>query len=152
MTLRPRTPEDLTAVTRLLETVDLTTDGLDRTEGWVIQEDGRVVGHVALERTADSAVLRSLAVDSVWRGRGLAARLMDAAEAEAGQRPVILKSETIGPWVLRRGYVPATRDQVPPGALATTQFEGALCSCCPIFLKSAADLPARSGRPGSSGG
>jgi len=60
---------------------------------------------------------------------------MDAAEARAGARTRVLKSETIGPWVERRGYVRATREQIPASVLGTTQFEGALCSCCPIYFK-----------------
>lgn len=135
MELRSRTPEDLPAVGRLLEAAALPAEGLERTEGWVIQLQGRVVAHVALELTADAAVLRSLVVDAGQRGQGLARRLMDAAEARAGRRALVLKSETIGPWVQRRGYAPATRAQVPPSVLGTTQFEGSLCSCCPIFLK-----------------
>jgi len=135
MELRARTPEDLPAVSRLLEAAALPADGLERTEGWVVQLQGRVVAHVALELTPDAAVLRSLVVDPALRGQGLARRLMDAAEARAGGRTRVLKSETIGPWVERRGYVRATREQIPASVLGTTQFEGALCSCCPIYFK-----------------
>ena len=138
MTLQARTPEDLVAVAQLLETVDLPAKGLDRTEGWVIREEGRVLGHVALELTPDAAVIRSLVVASSQRGRGLARRLMEAAEARAGGRAIVLRTATIGPWVLRRGYVPAGREQLPASVLGTSQFEGSLCSGYPIYLKGSA--------------
>ncbi len=135
MDLRPRTAEDLPEVTRLLEAEGLAAEGLDLTRGWVVRVQGRVAGHVAIELTADAAVLRSLVVDPAHRGSGMAGRLLEAAEAAAGRRTLVLKTETIGPWILRRGYVPATREQVPSSVLATTQFQGALCACCPIYLK-----------------
>ena len=67
------------------------------------EEDGRLVGHVALERTADAAVLRSLAVAPSAQGRAGKTRLMDLAESEAGNRTLLLKTRTIGPWAERRG-------------------------------------------------
>ena len=135
MPIRPRTPEDLPETVRLLEAAALTAQGLERTEGWVVQEAGRIVAHVALERTPDALVLRSLVVDPAQRGQGWARQLMDLAEAQAGSRALLLKTSSIGPWVERRGYRLATRDQVPAGALGTTQFEGCLCSEYPIYLK-----------------
>ena len=135
MDLRPRTAEDLPDVTRLLAGERLPADGLERTRGWVVQAQGRVVGHVALETTPDAAVLRSLVVDPAHRGAGLANRLLDVAEAAAGGRALVLKTETVGPWVQRRGYLRASREQLPASVLGTTQFEGALCACCPIYLK-----------------
>jgi len=134
-TLRKRTPEDLEAVVRLLEAVNLPANGLDRTDGWVIQDGDRIVAHVAIERTPDAAVLRSIVVASDQRGRGLARRLLEAAEADAGGRTLVLKTDAVGPWVERRGYRRVTRDQLPPSVLATTQFEGALCASYPIYLK-----------------
>jgi ubiquinone/menaquinone biosynthesis C-methylase UbiE/N-acetylglutamate synthase-like GNAT family acetyltransferase len=133
--LRKRTPEDLDAVARLLEAVKLPAAGLDRTDGWVIQDGNRIVAHVAIERTPDAAVLRSIVVASDQRGRGLARRLLDAAEADAGQRTLVLKTDAVGPWVEGHGYRRVTRDQLPPSVLATTQFEGALCASYPIYLK-----------------
>ena len=135
MPIRPRTPEDLPEIQRLLAAGDLTAQGLERTEGWVVQEAGRIVAHVAMERTADAAVLRSLVVDPGQRGQGWARQLMDLAEAQAGPRTLLLKTSSIGPWVERRGYRRATRDQVPASALGTTQFEGSLCSDYPIYIK-----------------
>jgi arsenite methyltransferase len=138
MSIRKRIPEDFSEVSRLLEAVELPAKGLDRTEGWVIEEDGRIVGHVALELTPDAAVLRSLVVASSHQSRGLARQLMDAAEARSEHRALVLKTDSIGPWVERRGYLRTTQDRVPASVLATTQFEGSLCSGYPVYLKASA--------------
>jgi len=133
--LRTRTAEDLEAVTRLLEAARLPAQGLERTEGWVILDQDRIVAHVAMETTPDAAVLRSIVVAADQRGRGLARRLLEAAEAQAGPRSLVLKTDAVGPWVERHGYRRIPREQLPPSVLATTQFEGALCSGYPIYLK-----------------
>ncbi|HEX9081695.1 MAG TPA: arsenite methyltransferase [Holophagaceae bacterium] len=135
MRLRKRLPEDLPAVLRLLAAAGLPPEGLDLTEGWVAMQEGEVVGHIALERTLDAVVLRSLAVAPDRQGRGLGARLLEAAEFAAGHLPIVLKTDSVGPWMIRRGYRSATLDQVPDSVQGTTQFAGRLCAGTPIYLK-----------------
>ncbi|MDR3669514.1 MAG: GNAT family N-acetyltransferase, partial [Holophaga sp.] len=113
MTIRTRQAEDLDGVRALLEAAGLPVEGLEATDGWVAGEPGRPIGHVALERTGDAAVLRSLVVAPAVRGQGLARRLMERAEREAGNRPLLLKTQTIGAWVERRGYRHAGLAQIP---------------------------------------
>ncbi len=152
MNIRRRLPDDLDSVRALLEGADLTAKGIERTEGWVAEEDGRLVGHVALERTADAAVLRSLAVAPSAQGQGLARRLMDLAESEAGNRTLLLKTRTIGPWAERRGYGRADPDQIPLSVKGTTEFEGSLCSGYPAYVKPpAGSAPASLGGPSVPG-
>ena len=59
LTIRRRTETDLPQVLSLLVAESLPPDGLDLTEGWVAEEQGRIVAQVAVEKTADAAVLRS---------------------------------------------------------------------------------------------
>lgn len=149
MSIRKRTPEDLPAISRLLEAVHLPATGLERTEGWVCELDGQVVGHVALEATPDAAVIRSLVVAAARQGQGLGAQLLDAAEVAAGGRTRVLKTDSIGPWVQRRDYQAAALAEVPASVLTTTQFEGSLCSGYPVFMRTpgAVDDPAVSKTP-----
>src|SRR5512145_1817532 len=46
MQIRRRLEQDLPSVIDLLEGADLPPDGLERTEGWVAEEGGRILGHV----------------------------------------------------------------------------------------------------------
>lgn len=133
--IRPREPRDLPAVEALLRAAALPPEGLGRTTGWVAEEGGLVVGHVALEATPDAGVIRSLVVLPSLRGGGQGRALLDVAEAAVPQGPLVLKTDSISSWVLRRGYRPATLEDVPPGVRTTTQFEGALCGGTPVFLK-----------------
>ena len=141
MNLRKRQPEDCPAVALLLAAGDLPADGLERTQGWVIEAGGEIIGHAAVELTPEVAVIRSLVVAARAQGRGLARQLMDAAEAEAGRRQLALRTESIGAWVERRGYRRATVAELPPSVRTTTQFEGELCSSCPVYTKAAPPGP-----------
>ncbi len=136
MPIRKRTDADLPHVIPMLEAATLPPDGLDLTEGWVVEEEGRIVGHVAAESTTDAAVIRSLVVSPSAQHQGLGLKLMKTAEQAMGTRTLVLKTETVGPWMERQGYRRVTLDQVPASVRATTQFSGSLCSQCPIYLKS----------------
>lgn len=133
--IRPRTPDDLPAVAKLLDHAGLPADGLVRTLGWVAVEEGSVLGHVALELAPDAAVIRSLVVAPGQRSTGLGRKLMDTAESAAGSLPLVLKTDTISAWVQRRGYRSVALGDVPQGVRATTQFEGSLCAGTLVFLK-----------------
>jgi len=135
MRLRKRLPSDQAQVLRLLAAAGLPPDGLDRTEGWVLEMDDTLIGHIAIEPTHDALVIRSLVVDSSHRGKGLGESLMAEAEAAATGRILVLKTETVGPWMERRGYRLATLDEVPASVRTTTQFSGSLCSGTPVYLK-----------------
>ena len=99
-------------------------------------ENGEIISHIALEEADDAVVLRSLATAPVSQGRGVARQLMDLAEAHAGNRPILLRTKTVGPWVLRRGYVLIASDQVPQSVRSTSEFEGSMRSEYPIYMKS----------------
>jgi AhpD family alkylhydroperoxidase len=140
MNIRERQLEDLDSVRALLEAAGLPANGLERTDGWVAEENGRLLGHVALERTGDAAVLRSLVVATADQGRGLGRRLMDQAERGAGNLTLLLRTLSIGPWAQRRGYERARPDQIPESLRATTEFEGSLCSGYPAYIKAVASV------------
>lgn len=135
MRLRKRLPSDQAQVLRLLAAASLPADGLDLTEGWVLESEGAILGHVAVEPTPDALVIRSLAMDPAHRGQGLGAGLMAEAEAAAAGRALVLKTDAVGPWMERRGYRLATLDQIPSSVRSTTQFSGSLCSGTPVYLK-----------------
>jgi N-acetylglutamate synthase-like GNAT family acetyltransferase len=136
MNVRERQTEDLEAVRGLLEIGGLPSKGLERTIGWIAEENGQIVSHIALEEAEGSVVLRSLATAPAAQGRGAARQLMDLAETHAGNRTIFLRTKTVGPWVLRRGYALIASDQVPQSVRSTSESEGSMCSGYPIYMKS----------------
>jgi N-acetylglutamate synthase-like GNAT family acetyltransferase len=135
MNIRERKADDFEAVRALLETGGLPAKGLERTQGWVAEENGQIISHIALEEAEGAVVLRSLATAPAAQGRGTARQLMDVAEAHAGNRSVLLRTKTVGPWVLRRGYALISSAEVPVGVRSTSEFEGSMCSGYPIYTK-----------------
>lgn len=136
MNIRERLPDDLEPVRTLLETSGLPFNGIERTRGWIAEENGQIISHIALEESDDAVVLRSLATAPAALGRGIAKKLMELAEAQAGNRPILLRTKTVGPWVLRRGYALIASDQLPASVRSTSEFEGSMCSGYPIYMKS----------------
>lgn len=135
MLLRQRLPEDFPQVAHLLKEAALPLAGLDQTEGWVLESQGVLVAHVAVERTADAALLRSLVVAPAQRGQGLAALLMHRVEAMLDVPNLLLKTDTIGPWAERLGYRKVPLKHTPASVRTTTQFSGSTCSETPIYFK-----------------
>jgi N-acetylglutamate synthase-like GNAT family acetyltransferase len=137
MNIRERRESDFDRVRVLLENAGLPVKGIDRTRGWVAEEDGQIASHIALEETSDAVVLRSLATTPSAQRRGFARALMESAEQQAGSRAILLRTKTVGPWVLKRGYVPAQPEQIPQSVRATSEFEGSLCSGFPVYIRNA---------------
>jgi N-acetylglutamate synthase-like GNAT family acetyltransferase len=138
MRIRAREPQDSAEVERLLADSGLPSDGLEATTGWVLLHDGRIHGHIALECAGDATVLRSLAVSKQCQGRGYGRALLDFAEAALVTRGPglrVLRTDSIGDWVLRRGYRPARLGDLPAPVRGTTQFSGGLCASTPVYVK-----------------
>lgn len=133
--LRARTERDLPLVKALLQSEGLPLEGLEATEGYVLDGDGRILGHVALEKAKDGAVIRSLVVQPAHRGKGFGRRLLGIAETSAGDVPRVLRTEAIGSWVLRRGFQSVALGELPEGVLHTSEFAGALCGAMPVYIQ-----------------
>jgi len=92
----------------------------------VLEEKGRVVASVALEPYgADLAEIRSLAVEPEFRSRGLGARLLHFALADARRRRIArVFAVTQAPeFFLRNGFAPGSR-------LALTEKLERDCNSC----------------------
>jgi len=117
-----------------LETSDIATSLPARFFG--IRDSGTLVAVVGLEDFGSVGLLRSLAVAPACRGRGLAAKLVAFAEANAaaqGIESLYLLTTTAAPFFSKRGYVPASRQDAPQAIRATAQFSG-LCPASSTFL------------------
>ncbi|MGY1617190.1 GNAT family N-acetyltransferase [Geodermatophilus sp. SYSU D00691] len=147
--VRPAVPADLPAVHALVAASGLPLDGLDgATQVLVAEEDGDVVGTVALERHGDGPatafLLRSAAVAERRRGTGLGAALVTAALApvDAAGAPVALLTESAANWFPRFGFVVVPREELPPALGASAELRGA----CPASAHALLRPPTGGGR------
>jgi amino-acid N-acetyltransferase len=123
---------DLPAVLALLERAGLPPDGLrDHVPTTLVARDANsIVGSAALELYGDAALLRSVAEDEVWRGRGLGHQLTRAAldlARQHGVETVYLLTETATDFFLRFGFQPIARAEVAPAVQRSVEFT----SACP---------------------
>ena len=123
---------DLLAVLALLERAGLTPDGLRDhvSTALVARNANSIVGSAALELYGNAALLRSVAVDETWRGRGVGQQLTRAAldlAREHGVDTVYLLTETATDFFPRFGFQPIARSAVTPAVQQSVEFT----SACP---------------------
>jgi len=130
--IEPANPADLEAILKLLAASGLPRDGLAEhlTTALVARAEDAVVGCAALELYGPAALLRSVAVASAYRGRGVGQRLTQAALELARRRSVAqiyLLTETAAEFFPKFGFRPVMRAQVPPAVQGSVEFT----SACP---------------------
>lgn len=125
--LRPAQRSDLAAVRALLDTADLPYAGVEDfyDRSFVVTESGGVVvATIGVELYGRYGLMRSLAVDAVWRsagiGRSLVEDRLDWAKA-SGLVAVFLITLT-PEYFVRFGFQPVRRDSVPPEIRESPEF------------------------------
>lgn len=121
------TPADLAPILDLLARSKLPGEGLadHLTTTLVAREQDSLVGCAALELYGRAALLRSVAVDPAWRGRGLGLRLTQAALDLARRHEVhtvYLLTETAGDFFPKCGFRRTTREAVDPAVRRSVEF------------------------------
>jgi amino-acid N-acetyltransferase len=121
---------DWTQIAQLLRDSDLPLDGAEmHIDGFLLAYDGQTLaGCAALERYGDSALLRSVATDTRFRGRGLGQalvrRILDMAHSE-GIKTVILLTATADKFFPRFGFRVIAREEAPEAVKVSAEFQGA---------------------------
>ena len=138
--IEPARHSDLPHVHELLGQCNLPLAGIDQHVATMLiaREQGNVVGTAALELYADGALLRSVAVDPSYQGRGLGHQLTDAALrlAEARQAPaVFVLTTTAERFFPKFGFEQITRDDVPTSVKASVEFESACPASATVMRK-----------------
>jgi arsenite methyltransferase len=147
-TLRAAVPADLEAVERLLTASALPLDGVaGALDTFVVAEaGGRIVGVAGVEPRGADAVLRSVAVDASWRGRGLGralvARVLELAR-DGGVGGLYLLTTTAEGYFPAFGFRGIARGEVPEAVARSVEF----ASACPA----SATVMRLGLRPGSGG-
>lgn len=83
MRVRKARQEDLPLAVELARRLGLDYPGMATNPLWVAEEDGRIIGLVALKTHPDCLELCALGVDPAFRGKGAAKTLVEALMAEA---------------------------------------------------------------------
>ncbi len=99
-------------------------------------EGSKLVGVVGLEIKADCALLRSLAVDAVYRNRKIATGLISDIENYAKSLQLsrlYLLSMTAEEFFSRRGYQRTARNSAPAEIQQTTEFKN-LCPASAVCM------------------
>lgn len=126
-TIEAATAADLPALLALLARNGLPAAGLadHLATALVARAGGAVIGSAALEIYGEAALLRSVAVDAAWRGRGLGQALTGAALDLARRRGVVavyLLTETAAGFFPRFGFQPLPRAAVAPAVQQSVEF------------------------------
>jgi amino-acid N-acetyltransferase len=130
---RPAQSDDLAAFLALLQSAELPTSGVSDSfpaSYTVVRRGEAVIAGAGLEIYGAHGLLRSLAVTSSERARGLGRQLVDDRLSEAERRnldAVYLLTTTAADYFRRLGFTDTPREAVPPELQACAEF----ASICP---------------------
>ena len=114
----------------------------------LIEQDGRLLGCIGLERYGESALLRSCAVAEEHRSRGLGKQLARSVIEHAtatGVTRIALLTTTADRFFSRLGFAPVARDQLPNEIHASEEFRGACPASAIAMLWHAAPRSSNAG-------
>ena len=138
--IRPATPDDLPGIEALLVASSLPTAGVATALGafLVAEHDDSIVGVVGVEQCCDYGLLRSTAVDSAWRSRGLGRQLVERAIASAeskGLRALYLLTTTAEHYFPSFGFAVTTREAVPDPVRESVEFTSACPASAVVMVR-----------------
>ena len=126
MRVRKVSPGDVASAVLLARTLDLDYPGMESDRLWVAEDDGRIVGVVALKAHPDCLELCGLGVDPAYRGKGAARALVEALMAEA---PGAVHLATIIPAFFEGSGFRVLEKDIP--AAFPAKRKTAWCEGCP---------------------
>lgn len=120
---------DYMLIEELLADAGLPLDGLNGHDNFrVLCRDGQIVGCAAIERYGKFGLLRSVALESRERRRGLGRQLVGEILQQArtdGIAELILLTTTAAPFFERLGFRVISREDVPESVRTSVEFQGA---------------------------
>lgn len=124
--------EDVEAIVALLKTNNLPVSDLGTGQRMflVALSDGKTVGCVAVEMYENAGLLRSLAVNNDFRGKGIGQKLVAEAEAWSrnnGLKSLYLLTTTAAGFFPKVGWKNTERASAPENIAASSEF----ASVCP---------------------
>jgi len=141
MKLGQLTEQNLAEIRTLLASAGLVPVGLDDEKLHLFchfDDSGRIAGVIGIEVYPQGGLLRSLAVRSDMRNKGIARSLINEVLQFARSiqlYDLYLLTETIGETMYRYGFRDIVREQVPVEILGSPFFNG-ICPCsCRLMHK-----------------
>jgi arsenite methyltransferase len=136
--VEPARERDVATIEALLADSSLPPTGVAENLGnfLVARVGGRVVGCVGLELYGETALLRSLAVLPVWRGRGVGARLAREILERArrlGANEAVLLTTTVQAMAEGMGFHPIPGAEVPDTVRASWEFKADCCGAATVM-------------------
>jgi len=146
MTFREATGADGPSVRSLLESSKLPTESLGTggTSFFVAEEHGELAGIAGFEYYGRDALLRSVAVPSALREKGIGSQLVDFMLETARSRNVqrvVLLTETAEPFFSRKGFAAVPRAQIDNPALASSSEFTHACPTSAVCMVYPMDPP-----------
>ncbi|WP_376793506.1 arsenic resistance N-acetyltransferase ArsN2 [Thermogemmatispora sp.] len=126
----PATAEQRAIIQRLVQESQLPLAGLERDlwRAWLAWKGETPLACAGLERYGRRALLRSVAVASAWRQRGVGSQLVRTVLLEAqalGLKEVYLLTTGAEAFFARLGFQPIARDEVPIALHASEEWRDA---------------------------
>lgn len=129
--LRSARPDDLSTIETLLLHSGLPTAGVaEHLSSFIVADANGLTGVIGLEPSVQNTLLRSLAVPSERRKKGLGNALFKQAISQArqaGATTAYLLTNTVESFVSRWGFTPINRGDIPSDLLTAS----ALATACP---------------------
>ena len=138
--IRATTEKDYNHVCLLLQAESLPTIDLptDLRNFFVKTVDGRIVGSIGMEAYGESGLLRSMAVDSAFRNKGIASELVSELTRHAKGlrvRKLFLITNTAEEYFKKFGFVKVVRESVDKEVLQSREFNGLCPASSAIMMK-----------------
>jgi N-acetylglutamate synthase-like GNAT family acetyltransferase len=138
---RAATKSDVQRIKLFLKENELSVDGVDEwVEHFLIltNQEGKWIGVAGFELYGDSCLLRSVAVDQSFRGRGFGKGLVDAVLVNANRKGAsksYLLTADAEIYFNKMGFEIIRREDVEEAVLASAEFKINACERCTVMLK-----------------
>ncbi|MET3980321.1 amino-acid N-acetyltransferase [Mucilaginibacter sp. UYP25] len=124
--IKPAQPYRNEVINLLTSTILPTGDLPDTLENFFVSvQDNRVVGVAGLEIYDEYGLLRSLAVNELYRNKAIGAQLLSRIEAlasETGLKAIYLLTETAKDYFENKGYEHIARMDIPDPVKRSSEF------------------------------
>ncbi len=137
--IRPANAVDFPAIHALLTSASLPVAGVAAASGEYVVADlaGKVVGTLGVEKSGVAALLRSFAVQTEFRKRGIGEALVSHMLGQLkfeGISPLYILTQTAEAFAARFGFVKVRREEIP-AALLTDSALGTACPASSTCMK-----------------